>query len=192
MSHNPLGDPSFYVLLLRLDRVTAEAVPDACPHCGDALHRGDYLRKPRGLPAGVGPEWATRFSLCCSRDGCRKRLTPFSVRFLARKVYVSVVVVLVSVGRDGITPLRLQRLRERTGLNLRTIERWLGWWRETFPAGGFWRARRGSFADRVPTDELPAALLARFAGAAFGERLLALLQFLSPITSRSAPGTMAL
>lgn len=192
MSHNPLSDPSFYNLLLRLDEAILKAAPARCPPCGGRMDSGNYARKPRGVPRGVDPAWSIRFSLCCSRDGCRKRLTPFSVRFLARRVYVGVVVTLVSLGRDGVTAERLRRLQERTGLSARTIERWIEWWRETFPETRFWTARRSAFAVSVQTEDLPASLVARFAGALLGDRLVALLQFLSPITARSAPGSLAL
>jgi hypothetical protein len=38
-----------------------------------------------------------RFSLCCGREGCRRRATPPSVRFLGRRVYVGAVVIVASV-----------------------------------------------------------------------------------------------
>jgi hypothetical protein len=192
MCHSPLSDPSFYNLLLRLDRAILDESPDRCSSCGARLDAGDYPRKPRGVPPGVSPSWSIRFSLCCSRDGCRKRLTPFSVRFLARRVYVGVVVILVSLGRDGLTATRVRHLQERTGLSMRTIERWLAWWRETFPASRFWTAHRSAFAGSIETHHLPDSLFAHFAGTLLGDRLMALLEFLSPITSRSAPGSLAL
>ena len=46
-------------------------------------------------------EYRCRFSFCCDRDGCRKRVTPPSVRFLGRKVYLGAVVILIArCGRD--------------------------------------------------------------------------------------------
>jgi hypothetical protein len=106
--------------LLEVDReALGEAHEQGCPHCGERLDRGDFTRKPRGEPEKGMPEgFPVRFSLCCSRDGCRRRLTPFSRRFLARRVYVGAAVVLVRrkghpVGRSSFRKGRQAR-RQRT------------------------------------------------------------------------------
>ena len=59
-----------------------------CAHCGGPLYRSDYWRKPRGglLVPIDEPLWR-RFSLCCGKEGFRKRTTPPSIRFLGRRVY---------------------------------------------------------------------------------------------------------
>ncbi|HRZ54915.1 MAG TPA: hypothetical protein P5525_05600 [Candidatus Paceibacterota bacterium] len=54
-----------------------------------------------------GPRWQVRFSLCCGKEGCRRRNTPPSVRFLGRWVYAGLVVILVA----AMTPLRGDRAR---------------------------------------------------------------------------------
>jgi hypothetical protein len=54
-------------------------------------------------------------------EGCRRRKTPPSLRFLGRKVFFSVVVVLVPVLREGPTPVRLRRLAEELEVSVRTI-----------------------------------------------------------------------
>src|SRR5271157_4368665 len=62
------------------------------------LHRSDYDRKPRGaLIAPAGEAFVRRFSLCCGREGCRKRATPPSLRFLGRRVYLGAVVLVASM-----------------------------------------------------------------------------------------------
>ena len=102
MSHGLFGDARLYVALLEFDReLRDERRQEGCD-CGGVLHVSDYERKPRGvaedkLPAGYG----RRFSLCCAREGCRRRATPASLRFLGRRVYVAVVVVL-TVGGSAI------------------------------------------------------------------------------------------
>ena len=55
-----------------------------CPWCRGRLDRADYPRKPRGLPAQWEGLFSTRFSMCCCREGCRRRLTPPSVRIFTR------------------------------------------------------------------------------------------------------------
>ena len=106
-----LADARFHEQLLVFDRDLAAAARAArCRICGGALHSAPYDRKPRGGPAGLGQEYAERFSFCCAVDGCRKRATPPSLRFLGRKVYLATVVTLISAMLLGTTPFRLARL----------------------------------------------------------------------------------
>lgn len=179
-----LRDTSLFDLLLKLDEDMAEEARRARCGCAGALHRAYYERKPRGGLAGLGPEHAVRFSYCCEKDGCRRRATPPSLRFLGRRVFFGVVVVLVPVLRDGPTSKRLERLSAEFAVSLRTLRRWIRWWRETFAASRFWLARQGLFSRPVASQALPSSLLLAFDG--LGEvraRVLAMLRFLTPITS---------
>lgn len=184
---NLLRDPAFCKLLEKVDSdLTAKARNQGCPHCGGVLHRGDYQRKPRG-----GPDWDRRFSLCCSRDGCRKRLTPPSVRFLGRKVYVAVVVVLLSAMMHGLNKKRVQRLQGELGIDRRTLNHWRTWWKETFVHSVFWKAKRSLFRRPVDTETIPLGLVKAFA-AQNSQGLLNLLIFLSPITTSSCQEVRAM
>src|SRR5258708_166628 len=89
----------FFRLLEQLDEGMARQVAaKGCPRCAGPLHRGNYKRKPRGaLIAPAGETSVVRFSLCCGREGCRKRATPPSVRFLGRRVYLGAVVIVASI-----------------------------------------------------------------------------------------------
>jgi hypothetical protein len=148
-----------------------------CEHGGAALHRGDYSRKPRG-----GPSWDKRYSFCCSRDGCRKRKTPPSVRFLGRKVYAGVVVVLVSAMMHGPRDRRLQRLQQELPVDRRTLKRWRQWWTQIFVQCAFWKAERGRFGRRMAEARMPLELV-EACGAQQIEGLVKLMKFLSPITT---------
>jgi hypothetical protein len=64
------------------------------------LHSAKYKRKPRS--GSKKCEELYRHSFCCDQDGCRKRHTPPSIRFLGRRIYYGVVVVLVSAARQGL------------------------------------------------------------------------------------------
>jgi len=88
----------FFEGLTTIDAAIVErAAKEPCRDCGGPLYRGDYPRKPRGGLLAIAAEaFGRRFSLCCGRDGCRHRVTPPSVRFLGRRVYVGAVVILVS------------------------------------------------------------------------------------------------
>jgi Homeodomain-like domain len=177
-----LLDGRFYSFQLKVDREQlAEARAEGCVICGAVLHSGDFRRKPRGGPARLADEHDVRFSLCCSREGCRKRLTPASLRFLGRKVYFGAVVVVVSAMRHGATPERMRKLCDLLGVSRRTVERWRTWWREAFAESPFWRMASAAFMPPVQASLIPASLLERFAGGDEGQ-LVGLLSFLGPIT----------
>jgi hypothetical protein len=179
LSHGFLSDPAFHAFLLAADRDLAEqARARGCRHCGAALHAANYERRP-----AMAPETrATRLSFCCARDGCRKRETPGSLRFLGRKVYLGAVVVLASILYHGLTPARRDRLEDRLGVSERTLVRWRRWWLRDFARSPFWRAARGRFPTPVQTDDLPGSLLARFTGEDDRGPLIAMLRFLVPIS----------
>jgi len=184
--HALLRDASLYEQLLTFDRdLAAEARVAGCGFCGGTLHSACYPRKPRGGRDDLGPGYATRLSFCCAVDGCRRRTTPPSVRYLGRRVYLGAVVVLVTAMSGGITATRAARLREWLGVSVRTLKRWRVWWRETFIASPFWRGAQGRFMPPVTSETLPASLLERFAGEERA-RLLHALTFLTPLTTRRA------
>jgi hypothetical protein len=112
------------------------------------------------------------------------------VRYLGRRVYLGAVVVLVTAMIGGLTATRAARLRQWLGVSVRTLARWRVWWRETFVASVFWRGARGRFMPPVMTETLPASLLERFAGDE-RTRLLRLLVFLTPLTTRAPTGAQA-
>lgn len=180
-----LTDRSVYQLLDKVDCEIAQKVQESgCVHCAGKLHRSDYKRKPRGGPEVDGDVY--RDSFCCDQDGCRKRHTPPSVRFLGRKVYWGLMVVLVSAMRHGLAPERVQVLRESLGIDRRTLERWRQWWLKTFVQSSFWKAARARFMPLICERTLPWSLAEVF-GIDRRDRLLDLLKFLSPITTGSVP-----
>jgi len=177
-----LADAKFHEQLLVFDRDLAAAARAArCWRCGGALHSASYDRKPRGGPAGLGPKYAERFSFCCAVDGCRKRATPASLRFLGRHVYLATVVTLISALQLGITPARLARLSEVPGIDRRTLVRWRSWWRSTFTDGPFASVAMAALVPPIDIAALPVSLLDRFVGEV-AEQLIALLRFLGPLT----------
>lgn len=65
-------------LIEKADQDLAELVHNRpCQHCGGKLHWANYTRRLRGVDGK-----AIRFSLCCAQEGCRRRQTPESIRFL--------------------------------------------------------------------------------------------------------------
>lgn len=183
MYHELPRHASFWAFLFSIDRELAEdARQKGCP-CGGRLHRANYPRKPRGGGEELPQEYGCRLSFCCEREGCRKRVTPASVRFLGRKVYLGAVVILVAAMRQGPSPQRVQELYRLFGADRHTIARWRGFWSEHFPQTPFWKAARGRLTPFVEVVALPLALLEAFLRS---EDLAGdwgrLLRFLSPIT----------
>ncbi len=179
-----LGDATLYEILQRVDEDLAAQARVAGCTCGGRLHSAVYPRKPRGGPAGLGAGYEYRLSYCCAEEGCRRRTTPPSVRFLGRKVYLGAVVVLVSALRQGPNPTRVRVLQDLFGVGERTLRRWRQWWQKSFAAGSFWRAARGRLMPAVAAAELPRAVAERF-GAQTTDGLCRLLRFLAPITTGS-------
>ena len=182
MYQTVLADAKFHEQLLAFDRdLSATTRAARCWRCGGVLHAASYDRKPRGGPAGLGQEYAERFSFCCAVDGCRKRTTPPSLRFLGRRVYLATVVTLISAMLLGTTPARLARLSAVPGIDRRTLARWRAWWRSTFTESPFAPVARAAIVPPLDIAGLPVSLLERFAGE-LREQLVALLRFLGPLT----------
>ena len=97
-----------------------------------------------------------------------------STRFLGRRVYLSLAVVLVSA-----------RLGTQLGVTRRTLARWQTWWREQFPLTPLWQVGGARFMPPVPCSQLPGQLIERFGGAAH-EALVRLLVWLSPVSVPAA------
>src|ERR1700689_4417581 len=127
MVTNPRIGDKIFQWVVEIDEETSRRVAaQGCPLCGGRLHRGDYPRKPRGgLLAVAGEVFSRRISLCCGRRGCRRRATPPSVRFLGRRVYLGVAVVLASMRLGTATAPEVKRA---TGIPSRTVRRWGLFW----------------------------------------------------------------
>jgi hypothetical protein len=78
----------------------------------------------QGTSVQLPKEECIRLSFCRDRDGCRKRVTPQSLRFLGPKVYPGAIVTLISTMRQGPTPRRVRQLSQRFGADRRTIAHW--------------------------------------------------------------------
>jgi hypothetical protein len=188
MYHELPRTARFWLFLLAIDRDLAETVRKNGCSCGGLLHCAHYLRKPRGTPVQLPKSQRLRLSFCCDRDGCRKRVTPPSVRFLGRKVYLGAIVILISAMRHGPTPRRVRELSERFVVDPRTIARWQVFWREHFTQTPFWKIARARIVPAVESVSLPYSLLDAFLSRHPRCRgWTKLLRFLSPITTTGGP-----
>ncbi len=94
-----LQNSRLYEFLFDVDQdLAGETRRAKCRFCRAVVHSACYARNPRGLRAGVhpGPAHRIRFSFCSSADSCPRRHTPPSVRFLGPKVYLGVMVALLT------------------------------------------------------------------------------------------------
>lgn len=183
MYHELFRNASFWSFLHTVDEDLAATTQKQGCKCGGRLHCANYPRKPRGGSEDLPGSYDYRLSFCCDRDGCRKRATPPSVRFLGRRVYLAAVVVLVAAVRQGPSPRRVRELSQLFGVDRRTIARWQVFWREHFPQTPFWKANRSRLVPKVDITDLPRALFEAFIHRDDSrEDWKRLLEFLSPIT----------
>jgi hypothetical protein len=184
MYHDLPRSARFWDFLFEVDQDLAEtARKKRCPACGGRLDTANYPRKPRGGPDKLPESYRQRFSFCCDADGCRKRLTPPSVRFLGRKVYLGAIVVLISAMRQGPSPRRVHELTNLYGADRKTIARWQLFWRDLFPQTHFWKTARARLVPTVTIVALPFSLFHVFLPRRDScDGWIELLRFLAPIT----------
>jgi len=184
--HAFFNDSRFYQFLFRIDQdIAAEVQAGGCS-CGGVLHSACYPRKPRGIRCALDESCESRLSFCCAIDGCRRRCTPPSVRFLGRKVYLGALVILVMAMEHGLSAKRRKQLIEQLDLYPQTLARWRRWWRKIFPASRCWQANRGRFIPPVDISQLPGALLGRLSPEDLQHRVCLLLHLLAPLTTTSS------
>jgi hypothetical protein len=201
--HSFEPDDKFFVILVKEDAHRATASQKAgCPFCGGRLDRADYPRKPRGAVAGESLD--RRISLCCGREGCRRRVTPASLVFMGRRLYLAVVVLVetlreaarVLAGASPAPPTapqspapvvpRAAPTTPRAGCApSRTVRRWLLWFRTTLPQSPMFQAARGVLWPPLESEkELPQGLVQRLGdGQSWVQSLVATLRFLSPLST---------
>jgi hypothetical protein len=103
-----------------------------------------------------------------------------SVRFLGRRLYFGLAVVLGSARHAGQNPAAA-RLGKELQVPVRTLDRWRHWWRERFMGTVLWQAQGARFLPPVNPASLPGELIARF-GDELLSALLHLMHFLTPLS----------
>lgn len=186
MSHSLLDDPRLPDFLCSVDdELASEAQAAGCPHCGGVLHSARYPRRVRGSGTDVMRDY--RASFCCAQDGCRRRVTPPSVRFAGRKRFMSSVVLLVGAARHGARTAQARALERAYGISRSTLARWQRWWRESVPGTAFWRMARTRLMSPVDPTHMAAEIVERFHATATPENLVATLRFLAPVHDLRGP-----
>jgi hypothetical protein len=182
-----LGSEFFKLLEQHDERGVRQVAAEGCLKCDGPLHRSDYDRKPRGaLIAPAGATFVVRFSLCCGQEGCRKRSTPPSLRFLGRRVYLGAVVIVASVVARALGVSAGAESRRVTGVPVRTTQRWLGWWQGPFVSTEVFVAVCARLVG-VAVDQLPASIVSRLPGSP-AEQVRVMLELLAPLTTGQGAG----
>lgn len=152
---------SLFYLLFRIDKDLAEKARAArCPYCGGPLHYANYPRKPRGVSNHLPDECLIRFSFCCGRDNCRRRVIPPSCRFNGARVYWHGVMLAIMTLRQGRSAGKMaQRFQKFFGITRNTVARWITWYRDVFPLSATWLRIRGLVSPTVNNANLPADLV---------------------------------
>lgn len=151
---------NLYHLLHHIELSLAlETQQKRCPFCGGPLHHSDYMRKPRGGPDDLPEILLTRISFCCGNRSCRRRVLPPSVLFMGRRVYwANVILVVVTLRQNKPREYSKAVLMRRFGMDRKTINQWIVWFREIFPNTDQWKRIRGRVSSCVSDDYLPSSL----------------------------------
>ena len=182
----PLITTLFIKELYQEDLAEAEHVKAAgCPHCGGVLHCGNYQRKPRGIEGEVlrllRLDW--RISFCCGNEECRKRTTPKSVRFLGRKVYLGVSIVVAGILRgEGVKVAKICAILDN--VKSETLRCWNLWWSGPVQSSNWWNVVKAQIMPPLEGKHFVWALFSRLLTRADGVKtaIQKLLTFISPIT----------
>ncbi len=137
MASDGLVSGVWWSLLVTIDAVVALAAQALrCPHCHARLDAAHFVRKVRGVaPAADCASPQLRLSWCCSLEGCRRRVTPPSVRFWGRLGYAGAVVLAMAAEQPRTASG--DELRLRVGCSRQSWTRW----RSRF--AGLWQTGTG-------------------------------------------------
>lgn len=152
-----------------------------CVFCLDRLNWANYPRKPRGIPPEAVKYFELRFSHCCSR--CRKRRTPPSARFMGRRVYVSIFLIIIFCLNSREFYQKIISATTANSFSRRTLNRWLIWWDCTIPISPIWKKISGNLKPNIDNKFLPLFIIEQFfeANGKTDKAILLLLKFLSPM-----------
>ena len=160
-----LGSTNLFHLLHRIDIDLADQQQKGgCPFCGSSLHHSNYRRKPRCGPT-LPESLYIRLSFCCSRENCRRRTLPKSTLFMDRRVYFRVVILIaVTLNQNKPQEYSKNMLSKMLEANRKTVNRWIAYFREIFPASQMWKTVRGFISPAVTNHSLPGSLVEYFLG----------------------------
>jgi len=132
--------PSFIESLQAFDRQLSEELAlEPCPHCGSPVAKSFYFRVLKSI-GGVKSK-SLFYSLCCTKEGCRKRCRPPSLRWLGRSTTAIPLHMIAEflMSQDKSPGDMLVELSQLVGVCCRTLFRWRQTWREKFCEKALWK-----------------------------------------------------
>ena len=142
------GSARFFAFAQSLDEQLADDLKQkGCPFCGGALHFSCYQRKSRSpFDIPLPERWDTFFSLCCAKEGCRRRSRPLSIRYAGRSPHSAGVLLLCNLLHTGGAQRAIVALCKELMVSERTVRRWLRFWKTTCLRTKWWRELAGRFS----------------------------------------------
>ena len=110
---------------------------------------------------------------------------PASVRFLGRRVYWGVVVLLATALCSGLNLRRGRQLTEQLGVPALTLERWRQWWLSGFTRTAVWQELRGRLLPALAAADLPGGLLQRAVASDAPQAMAMIMRWLAPLSTLS-------
>ncbi len=111
-----------------------------CKFCKSPLHFARYVRKGRSGTSLELPEgWNIFYSFCCSREGCRKRNRPLSVRYAGQSPHSASLLILAHLFSVGSSFRSIKALVNSIEVSERTIRRWMKMWKYIHNNSLWWR-----------------------------------------------------
>lgn len=155
---------SLFHLLHRIDMdLAGQKRQEGCPYCGGPLHQANYQRQAWGVPGGIPDDCLIRQSLCCGREGCRRRTLPPSCIYLGRWFYwAGIMVVVMALRQRRPDGWSARQLRKQFEISRKTLIRWIAYFGDVFPLSARWQNLRGRVSSAVRDSELPEGLLEYF------------------------------
>ena len=126
--------------------LSAQARRNGCPACGAHLHSARYPRKGHTGPVRSPEGWDLFHGLCCSKEGCRRRVRPESVRFAGRSPNLPFQFAMVRVLRSGGAQRGVTALAALARVSERTVRRWLNFWKRAHARSRWWKDVAGKFS----------------------------------------------
>lgn len=148
--------------------------------CSGIYYTSNYPRKPRGITPESEHHYNFRFSFCCSN--CRLRFTPETVRFLGRKVYVALFIMMILSTNEKLQN-ELIELPPQSIAPI-TFKRWIVWWDLIVQKSPAWKKLVGLLSANIENIFLPLFIVDQFIQDTvdFNKSVLSMLEFISPIS----------
>ena len=139
-NHKLFLNASFLEFASRLDqKFSEEARLKSCPNCKSPLHSARYQRKGRFIDMALPDDWGCFHSLCCSAEGCRKRVRPISIRYAGRSPFSTALFLLAELIQSGGSNRSIIYICKELNISERTIRRWLSFWKSVYSKSTWWR-----------------------------------------------------